>query len=203
MGRHESRLVERQSHRSARPLRHPPDLLRIRSSFPTKDRSNLVIKNRNMLAGSFFVFNLAGSMMLMVYYIPIYFQALKRFRAGVWDQEYPSGFVARGWEHRLRGRDGKDWVLYSIRVRLGCRHAHGSWADLDVESRHWTCRVDWVPGVVRLLTRAGDAASPTRRSDGARGVQRSPAAGFSCFDGTGFSYGFGGVGVGVVECEEK
>jgi hypothetical protein len=44
MGRHESRLVERQSHRSARPLRHPPGLLRIRSSFPTKDRSNPVIK---------------------------------------------------------------------------------------------------------------------------------------------------------------
>jgi hypothetical protein len=30
-----------------------------------------------MLAGGFFIFNLAGSMMLMVYYIPIYFQAVK------------------------------------------------------------------------------------------------------------------------------
>jgi hypothetical protein len=36
-----------------------------------------IVKNRSMLAGGFFVFNLAGSMMLMVYYIPIYFQAVK------------------------------------------------------------------------------------------------------------------------------
>jgi hypothetical protein len=32
-------------------------------------RGDPVIKNRNMLAGSSFVFNLTGSMMLMVYYI--------------------------------------------------------------------------------------------------------------------------------------
>jgi hypothetical protein len=36
-----------------------------------------IVKNRSMLAGGFFVFNLAGSMMIMVYYIPIYFQAVK------------------------------------------------------------------------------------------------------------------------------
>jgi hypothetical protein len=36
-----------------------------------------IVKNRSMLAGGFFVFNLAGSMMTMVYYIPIYFQAVK------------------------------------------------------------------------------------------------------------------------------
>lgn len=36
-----------------------------------------IVKNRSMLAGGFFIFNLAGSMMIMVYYIPIYFQAVK------------------------------------------------------------------------------------------------------------------------------
>jgi MFS family permease len=36
-----------------------------------------IVKNRSMLAGGFFIFNLAGSMMLMVYYIPLYFQAVK------------------------------------------------------------------------------------------------------------------------------
>jgi hypothetical protein len=59
----------------------------------------------------------------------------------------------------------------------------GAWADLDAESRHWTCRVDRVAGVVRLLTQAGDAASPTRRSDGTRVRQRPDYDGswsFSC-----------------------
>ena len=36
-----------------------------------------IVENRSMLAGGFFIFALAGSMMLMVYYIPIYFQAVK------------------------------------------------------------------------------------------------------------------------------
>jgi len=36
-----------------------------------------IVKNRSMLAGGFFIFNLAGSMMIMVYYTPIYFQAVK------------------------------------------------------------------------------------------------------------------------------
>lgn len=36
-----------------------------------------IIKNRNMLAGGFFVFCVAGSMMNMVYFIPIWFQAVK------------------------------------------------------------------------------------------------------------------------------
>ena len=36
-----------------------------------------IIRNRSMLAGSFFIFNLAAGMMIMVYYIPIYFQAVK------------------------------------------------------------------------------------------------------------------------------
>lgn len=36
-----------------------------------------IIKNRSMLAGGFFVFTMAGSMMNMVYFIPIWFQAVK------------------------------------------------------------------------------------------------------------------------------
>ena len=36
-----------------------------------------IVRNRSMLAGGLFIFALAGSMMLMVYYIPIYFQAVK------------------------------------------------------------------------------------------------------------------------------
>lgn len=36
-----------------------------------------IVKNRSMLAGCFFVFNVAASMMLMVYFIPIWFQAVK------------------------------------------------------------------------------------------------------------------------------
>ena len=36
-----------------------------------------IVRNRSMLAGGFFIFNLAGAMMLMVYFIPIYFQAVK------------------------------------------------------------------------------------------------------------------------------
>lgn len=36
-----------------------------------------IIKNRNMIAGGFFVFCVAGSMMNMVYFIPIWFQAVK------------------------------------------------------------------------------------------------------------------------------
>lgn len=36
-----------------------------------------VIKNRSMLAGGFFVFSVAGTMMIMVYFIPIWFQAVK------------------------------------------------------------------------------------------------------------------------------
>ncbi|KAM0718968.1 hypothetical protein Q7P37_006040 [Cladosporium fusiforme] len=36
-----------------------------------------IVKNRSMLAGCFFMFNVAASMMLMVYFIPIWFQAVK------------------------------------------------------------------------------------------------------------------------------
>jgi hypothetical protein len=36
-----------------------------------------IIKNRSILAGGFFVFTVAGSMMIMVYFIPIWFQAVK------------------------------------------------------------------------------------------------------------------------------
>jgi hypothetical protein len=36
-----------------------------------------IVKNRSMLAGGFFVFVVAGSMMNMVYFIPIWFQAVK------------------------------------------------------------------------------------------------------------------------------
>lgn len=36
-----------------------------------------IIKNRSMLAGGFFVFCVAGSMMNMVYFLPVWFQAVK------------------------------------------------------------------------------------------------------------------------------
>jgi lipid-A-disaccharide synthase-like uncharacterized protein len=36
-----------------------------------------IIKNRSILAGGFFVFSVAGGMMIMVYFIPIWFQAVK------------------------------------------------------------------------------------------------------------------------------
>jgi MFS family permease len=40
-----------------------------------------IIKNRSILAGAFFVFCVAGSMMTMVYFLPIYFQAVKGISA--------------------------------------------------------------------------------------------------------------------------
>jgi hypothetical protein len=88
-----------------------------------------------MLADGFFVFNLTGSMMLMVYYIPIYFQAVKGVSAeesGIRTIPLVLSLVAGSIVSEIA--TGKIWVLYSVCERFGCRHACERWLDLDVES---------------------------------------------------------------------